>query len=167
MVTARGPNLHACLQLLVTQMLLGDALGHAFTLLAVSVRRQHAGLEAVAFLTAFHDSFQPGDDVAVPEQDRQRLAVVLGILHRLGTRLGNGIVETDDAVFLDLHGNPLTIGFWNRGGACRCSAMRQHCALYGTSHAHAATEPALSMLLRTGAIGDLVAGRLWRWPHNA
>ncbi len=100
MVTARGPklvcstDLHARLQLLRAEVLLGHALAQAVAALAVGVGRGHVDLEALAGLAAFHRRLQARDDVAVADQDRQRLAV-LGALQRLLARLrtrcsGNG-----------------------------------------------------------------------------
>src|SRR3546814_12186529 len=52
---------------------------------------------------AFERLVQAGDDVAVAGEDRHRVAL-LRRLQRLLARLGHGVVEADDAVFLDLQG---------------------------------------------------------------
>src|SRR5690606_20773263 len=96
-------HLHPRCELRVAEMLLRHALGHALALLAVGLGRGHVHLEAVARLAPFHRLLQPRDDVAVPGEDRQRLAP-LGTLHVAAVLDGHGVMEADDAVFLDLHG---------------------------------------------------------------
>src|SRR5690606_40186668 len=80
------------------------ALGHALATLAIGLGAGHVGAEAVARDVAFHRLFKARDDVAVAVQDRQRLVAVLRRLHRFAALLRDGVVEADDAVFFDLHG---------------------------------------------------------------
>src|SRR3546814_6736209 len=77
--------------------------GQAVAALAVGVGRGHVYAEAVAGDVAFERLVQAGDDVAVAGEDRHRVAL-LRRLQRLLARLGHGVVEADDAVFLDLQG---------------------------------------------------------------
>src|SRR5690606_37599894 len=115
-------------QLDVLEVLLRDALGQVGLDLAVGLGCLHLGGELVAGLAAVHRLLQPRDDVAVADQDRQR-AAALGGFERLATLLGDGIVEEDDAVFLEFHavtrsrpdGGPSrgagsTTGRWRRRG---------------------------------------------------
>src|SRR3546814_914184 len=69
----------------------------------VGVGRVHVDAEAVAGDVAVERLVQAGYDVAVAGEDRHRVALLLR-LQRLLARLGHGVVEADDAVFLDLQG---------------------------------------------------------------
>ncbi|MNV51250.1 hypothetical protein D3C71_1432930 [compost metagenome] len=84
------------------EVLLGHALGQAFAAFAVGIGRLDVDLEAGTGFLVHHGVFQARDDVAVADQDRQRITVP-GAFDRLLALLGNGVVETDDAVFFDLH----------------------------------------------------------------
>src|SRR5690606_36355715 len=84
-------------------VLLRHALGQAVATLAVGVGGGHVDAEAVAGHVAFERLVQARDDVAVAGEDRQRIAL-LRRLQRLLARLGHGVMETHDAVFLDLQG---------------------------------------------------------------
>src|SRR5690606_38342066 len=77
--------------------------GQALAALAVGVGRLHVHAEALAGFLVHHRRLQARDDVAVADQDRQRLATLAGAFDRLLADFGNGVVETDDAVFFDLH----------------------------------------------------------------
>src|SRR5690606_18247299 len=95
-------------QPLLAEVLLRHPLGHVFAALAVGIGRGHLSGEAVASLTPLHGLLQARDDVAVAEQDRQRLPVP-GTLRRLLRGIGAAaleqrVMEADDAVFFDLHG---------------------------------------------------------------
>src|SRR5690606_26722144 len=59
--------------------------------------------EAVAGIMALERLVQGRHDVAVAGEDRQRVSL-LRCLQRFLARLGHGVVEADDAVFLDLQG---------------------------------------------------------------
>src|SRR5690606_5893779 len=100
-------HLLARCQLLRAEMLLGHALGQAIATLAVGFGGRHVDAEALAGLAPVHRLLQAGNDVAVPDQDRQRLPALLRRLQRLLADFGDGVVETDDAVFLALHGRSL------------------------------------------------------------
>jgi hypothetical protein len=120
-------GLHARLQARVLEVLLRHALGQAFLTDAIGIGGGHIDLELLAGLTAFHRLFQARDDVAVADQDRQRLAAFRGF-QRLLALLGNGVVEADDAVILDFHcGTRLVAARGsNKGkGAAGCRQRRE------------------------------------------
>src|SRR5690606_19025337 len=94
---------------LAAEVLLGHALAQPVAALAVGLGGGDVGAEALAGLAAFHRLLQPRDDVAVAHEDGQRLAAVLRAFHRLAALLGHGVVEADDAVFLDLHGHGIPV----------------------------------------------------------
>src|SRR5690606_41916016 len=86
----------------MAQVLLRHALGQARAARSVGLGRRDVDAEAVAGLLVRHRLLQAGADVAVPDEDRDRLTL-LRALQRLLADLGDGVVETDDAVFFDLH----------------------------------------------------------------
>src|SRR5690606_19161302 len=101
------------------------ALGQALAALAVGIGRRHVHAEAVARLMAVQRLVQPRDDVAAAGQDRQRLAALLRRLQRRLAGFGDGVVETDDAVFFDLHGGSLAGAVW--AAACLDGMARARC----------------------------------------
>src|SRR5690606_23205087 len=117
-------DLHARGQLRIAEVLLRDALGQAVATLAIGLGGRDVDAEALAGLLVHHRLLQAGDDVAVADQDRDRLTL-LRALQRLLADFGDGVVETDDAVFFDLHAE-LGVAAGGSGGwaACRPRAPR-------------------------------------------
>ena len=91
------------LQARLAEVLLGHALDEALAALAVGLVRGDGGFEAVAGGLVHHRGLQARDDVAGADQHGQRLTVLRSLARRLAD-FGHGVVETDDAVLLDLHG---------------------------------------------------------------
>src|SRR5690606_9981097 len=105
--------------------------------------------EALAGLAPVHRLLQARDDVAVPDQDRQRLPALLRRLQRFLADFGDGVVETDDAVFLDLPGarsRGAGRGLSGRNGPCRMQSIRPHrprpATAAGAAHYPVSTTPA-------------------------
>src|SRR5690606_25051338 len=105
-------------------MLLGNALAQAVATLAVGLGGRHVDAEAGAGFLVHHRLLQAGDDVAVADEARDRLTP-LRALKRLLADFGDGVVETDDAVFFALHAQ-LGVAPGGSGGwaACRPRAPR-------------------------------------------
>src|SRR5690606_11626247 len=151
-------------QLLRAEVLLGHALDQALAALAVGFGGGHVDAEALAGLAPVHRLLQARDDVAVPDQDRQWLPALLRRLQRFLADFGDGVVETDDAVFLDLHGarsRGAGRDLSGRNGPCRMQRMRSNrtrpATDDGAAHYPVSTTPAPTPRPTTWGLTGLLA----------
>ena len=98
----RQYHLHAGSNLRIFEMLARHTLVQAILALAVCLIGRYRNREFFAGLTADHRFFQARNNIAVADQDRHGIAVMRTFQLR-HARLGNGIMEMHDGIFLDFH----------------------------------------------------------------
>src|SRR5690606_36824947 len=120
----------------IAEVHLRDTLGQAVATLAIGLGGRDVDAEALAGLLVHHRLLQAGDDVSVADQDRDRLTL-LRALQRLLADFGDGVLETDDAVFFDLHAELGVAAGGSGGGRLAVRGHRGH-------HGRREESPALS-----------------------
>lgn len=95
-------HLHARHQPRFAEMLLGHALGETIAALAIGLLRGHSDFETVTRFMTNQGRFDPGNDIAMADQNGHRLATLGAFQLRL-THFRHRVVEPDNLVFFDFH----------------------------------------------------------------